>query len=105
MPAQSGSFDQPCWCTQATFSAELLARVPPEQGQQSCICPSCAAKPAQGRPRLIVQNKKPLSSRSFCSTRPCPSPPFMFAMPRWMTCLHSAACLMLTVSFINSRQI
>ncbi|RTL02755.1 MAG: hypothetical protein EKK59_01315 [Neisseriaceae bacterium] len=46
VPAQSGSFDQPCWCTQATFSAELLARVPPEQRQQSCICPRCAAKPA-----------------------------------------------------------
>ena len=32
----------PCWCTQADFSAELLARVPAEAQGRACICAACA---------------------------------------------------------------
>jgi hypothetical protein len=33
-----------CWCTQVDFSAELLARVPPEAQRLACICPACARR-------------------------------------------------------------
>lgn len=37
----------PCWCTQVDFSAELLARVPPQAQRRACICEACArAQPA-----------------------------------------------------------
>ncbi|MBI3369951.1 MAG: cysteine-rich CWC family protein [Burkholderiales bacterium] len=43
-PAQSGRFDGPaCWCQDARFSAELLARVPAAQQGRACICAACAA--------------------------------------------------------------
>jgi hypothetical protein len=42
-PAASGSLDTPCWCRQVDFSAELLAKVPPDQRRVSCICARCAA--------------------------------------------------------------
>lgn len=32
-----------CWCTQVTFDAALLARVPVAAQRQACICPACAA--------------------------------------------------------------
>lgn len=32
----------PCWCTQATFDAELLARVPVAARRLACICAACA---------------------------------------------------------------
>jgi hypothetical protein len=32
---------EPCWCTQVSFSAELLARVPEAARQQACICAAC----------------------------------------------------------------
>ena len=35
----------PCWCTQATFSAELLQRVAPAAQQLACICARCAGTP------------------------------------------------------------
>lgn len=41
-PAQSGDLDTPCWCRQASFSAELLARVPEDQRGLACICAKCA---------------------------------------------------------------
>lgn len=31
-----------CWCTNAHFSPELLARVPAEARRQACICAACA---------------------------------------------------------------
>lgn len=31
-----------CWCAQVDFSAELLARVPPEAQRLACICEDCA---------------------------------------------------------------
>lgn len=42
----------PCWCTRATFSAELLARIPAEARQRACVCAACAAgtAPGVGRP-------------------------------------------------------
>ncbi len=42
--AASGSFDTPCWCREATFSPDLLARVPEAQRGQACICRACAAR-------------------------------------------------------------
>lgn len=46
-PAASGRFDTPCWCRDAAFSAELLARVAPAQRGRACICARCAAAAAQ----------------------------------------------------------
>ncbi len=40
----TGQKQPPCWCTQATFSADLLARIPDELRNQSCVCAACAAK-------------------------------------------------------------
>ncbi|XVJ70590.1 MAG: cysteine-rich CWC family protein [Rhizobacter sp.] len=42
--ACSASFDQPCWCTTVQFSAETLARIPPDQRGKACVCRSCATK-------------------------------------------------------------
>jgi len=42
----SGIQQSPCWCTQASFSAELLARVPQAARRQACICATCAGQPA-----------------------------------------------------------
>ncbi|MDH4376197.1 MAG: cysteine-rich CWC family protein [Ramlibacter sp.] len=39
----TGQPQPPCWCTQVDFSAELLARVPPEAQRRACICARCAA--------------------------------------------------------------
>ena len=32
----------PCWCTQADFTAELLARVPEAARDRACLCARCA---------------------------------------------------------------
>lgn len=40
--ARTASFDSPCWCEDATFSADLLARVPAAQAGRACICRACA---------------------------------------------------------------
>ena len=42
--AESGSFDTPCWCHDATFSPDLLARVPEVRRGQACICQDCAMR-------------------------------------------------------------
>jgi hypothetical protein len=42
---ETGQAQPPCWCTQADFSRELLARVPEPLRGQACICATCAAKP------------------------------------------------------------
>ncbi len=42
--AESGSFDTPCWCRDATFSPDLLARVPEVRRGQACICQDCAMR-------------------------------------------------------------
>jgi hypothetical protein len=41
--AASGRLDTPCWCSDATFSAELLARVPQHERGAACVCAACAA--------------------------------------------------------------
>ena len=38
----TGQKQPPCWCTQARFSAELLARIPEAARNQACICAACA---------------------------------------------------------------
>lgn len=42
VPARSGSFAEPCWCTQVAFPPELLAKVPAEKAGRACICRRCA---------------------------------------------------------------
>jgi Cysteine-rich CWC len=36
-----------CWCVGMDFSADLLAKLPPEAQGQACICATCASKPIQ----------------------------------------------------------
>jgi Cysteine-rich CWC len=43
VPARCGSFAAACWCREASFGAELLARVPAGQRGLACICAACAA--------------------------------------------------------------
>jgi hypothetical protein len=38
----TGVKQPPCWCTQATFTAELLARIPAPARGKACICAACA---------------------------------------------------------------
>jgi hypothetical protein len=38
----SGQPQGPCWCTQDSFSAELLARVPAAAQGLACVCADCA---------------------------------------------------------------
>jgi hypothetical protein len=38
----TGEKQPPCWCTQADFSTDLLARVPQEARDRACICAACA---------------------------------------------------------------
>lgn len=46
MEKATGQKQPPCWCTQVDFSADLLARVPPESRRLACICASCATSTA-----------------------------------------------------------
>ncbi len=39
----TGEKQPPCWCTRVDFTADLLARVPMEARNLSCICNRCAA--------------------------------------------------------------
>lgn len=38
----TGQPQDPCWCMQVDFNAELLAQLPAESRGQACICRSCA---------------------------------------------------------------
>jgi hypothetical protein len=40
---ETGRAQPPCWCMQADFSEDLLARVPAEKRRLACICARCAA--------------------------------------------------------------
>jgi hypothetical protein len=42
----NGIQQPPCWCIQATFTAELLARIPPPARGLACVCAACAAEAA-----------------------------------------------------------
>lgn len=39
----TGTRVEPCWCVQAVFTPELLAKVPQASQGMSCICASCAS--------------------------------------------------------------
>ena len=55
MPARrrsTGRFDDLCWCQGATFSADLLARVPEPLRGVACVCAACAAADIQTRAAL-----------------------------------------------------
>jgi len=39
----AGAAPVACWCAQASFSPDLLARVPPQARGRACICAACAA--------------------------------------------------------------
>ena len=38
---ETGEKQPPCWCMDATFTAELFARIPVEARGQACICAAC----------------------------------------------------------------
>ncbi|NMM14381.1 MAG: cysteine-rich CWC family protein [Rhodoferax sp.] len=37
----TGIKQPPCWCNEASFGADLLARVPEQLRRKACICPAC----------------------------------------------------------------
>ena len=56
----TGVQQPPCWCNQATFSAELLARVPEHARRQACICVACATAADTGRAKGDVRVDDPI---------------------------------------------
>ena len=48
----TGQPQEPCWCVNALFTPELLAKLPEEAKGQACICANCAAEAAQQRKPL-----------------------------------------------------
>lgn len=42
----TGVPQEACWCRDADFSADLLARVPAEARRRACICQACASRAA-----------------------------------------------------------
>ncbi|MDO8771777.1 MAG: cysteine-rich CWC family protein [Burkholderiaceae bacterium] len=38
----TGQKQGPCWCTTAQFDAALLARIPSEKRNLTCVCADCA---------------------------------------------------------------
>jgi hypothetical protein len=40
----TGMAQPPCWCTSATFTPALLARIPPEARRVACVCAACAVR-------------------------------------------------------------
>ncbi|WP_297720840.1 cysteine-rich CWC family protein [Limnohabitans sp. Rim8] len=45
----TGQALEPCWCVNAYFTPELMAKLPEEAKGQACICAGCAAKAAWQR--------------------------------------------------------
>jgi hypothetical protein len=43
---ETGRPQPPCWCMDAAFSPDLLARVPAGQRRLACICARCAMQEA-----------------------------------------------------------
>lgn len=41
---ETGVAQGPCWCTEADFTAELLATVPIDAQDLACVCAACAAR-------------------------------------------------------------
>ena len=42
----TGEPQPPCWCVEASFSADLLARIPAAARNKACVCAPCAGLPA-----------------------------------------------------------
>jgi len=40
----TGVKQPPCWCNTATFSAELMARIPEQARRLACVCAACASQ-------------------------------------------------------------
>ncbi|MBC7620148.1 MAG: cysteine-rich CWC family protein [Candidatus Saccharibacteria bacterium] len=56
----TGQKQAPCWCTQATFSTALWARIPDAARNQACVCQVCSAGPdANGAMPADVAKSKP----------------------------------------------
>lgn len=47
----TGQAQPPCWCVSASFSADLLARLPADMLNAACICARCVADDAAARER------------------------------------------------------
>ena len=45
---QTGTVQAPCWCTDVTFSPELLARVDAAHRDLACICANCSCLASPG---------------------------------------------------------
>jgi hypothetical protein len=52
--AQTGSFDEPCWCANVVVDPDALARVPPGARNRACLCRRCATGAGQAEPVLDV---------------------------------------------------
>lgn len=91
----TAAYKGPCWCEQLSIPEELLARVPPEQRNQACICRRCvmdfhrARERAQGsagsklRPGdfyfdsgLLVFTAAYLLRRGYCCENQCRHCPY-----------------------------
>ena len=48
--ASAASTESPCWCTQVSFTAELLASVPLNARGKVCICQRCVTASASKAP-------------------------------------------------------
>ena len=40
--AQTGSFEQRCWCADVAIDADALARIPAVERNLACLCRRCA---------------------------------------------------------------
>lgn len=51
--SKAGGFEVECWCTTVSISREVLALIPPDAVNKSCLCPRCAAglKTQRGEPK------------------------------------------------------
>jgi hypothetical protein len=47
----TGEAQPTCWCVSASFSADLLARLPADMLNAACICARCVADDASARDR------------------------------------------------------
>ncbi|MFO1319107.1 MAG: cysteine-rich CWC family protein [Burkholderiales bacterium] len=42
VPAATGSFEQPCWCTTIRVDPAVLRRIPEARRNVACLCRACA---------------------------------------------------------------
>ena len=55
----TGVKQPPCWCVDATFSAELLARLPAQAQGKACICARCLARFEADQPAIAAAPAMP----------------------------------------------